>query len=133
LENLPQIQQRRRDSWGRYLEILEACQEFGFSILEQDKPGSNLHMFALVAPNSILREKLRSSLKERGIVATSHYEPLHLSPFALKHGLSLATAAVAEELSTRILRLPMWSDQGLDVEYISRTIMEDLLDLRLSQ
>lgn len=133
LENLELVQKRRRVSWDQYSQSLASSTEFGFSILNQDKPGSNLHMFALVAPHAEMREKLRSSLKERGIIATSHYEPLHLSPFALQHGLSVAGAPIAENLSSRILRLPLWSDQGLNVEHVSRMVAEELLNIEHSK
>ncbi len=128
LENLDLIQSRRRQAWDEYSKCMGALFPLGFSVLDQDSPGSNLHMFALIAPTPESRDRLRASLKERGVTATSHYEPLHTSPFARKHGFG-GTAPIAEDLSARILRLPMWSEEGLATDQVFQAIFAGISEI----
>jgi dTDP-4-amino-4,6-dideoxygalactose transaminase len=123
LENLPKIHSRREAYWRTYRSELEGLRQKGFKFLKQDQSGSNFHMFAIMAPSSNSRESLRSHLREQGIVATSHYEPLDASPFALENFPPIDAAIISRDSSTRILRLPLWSELGLDVDYISRILL----------
>jgi dTDP-4-amino-4,6-dideoxygalactose transaminase len=126
LENLEEIQFRRRTSWGSYAKLGEQEQFRGFRWLNQDIEGSNLHMFAVIAPDSESREWLRKDLKAKGIVATSHYEPLHSSPFALSQDWPRPHAPIAQALSERILRLPLWSEINLPVEQVTSAVISAL-------
>jgi len=126
LQNQALIQSRRRSSWDGYVETLGEARQSGFRWLKQDVTGSNLHMFALIAPDAQAREELRKGLREKGITATSHYEPLHESPFATSQDWPRLPAPIAQNLSERILRLPLWSEDGLDVELIGSEIVSFL-------
>lgn len=129
LENLDKIQQRRLMSYADYEAELTPLAELGYRVLEHDIDGGNLHMFALIAPGEIQRDSLRVRLRERGVMATSHYEPLHESPFIVDKAGAQNHLPVASELSRRVLRLPMWSEAGLDAAGVSHEIL-DILELR---
>lgn len=122
LEHLGTVVGRRRSQWATYRSLLSSNEGNGFRVLEQGVEGSNCHMFSIIIDRAENRTEVVGRLKQRGVTAASHYEPLHLSPFAtsLSRPPSLP---VAEELSTRILRLPMWSEAGLDVEYVVGSLM----------
>ena len=47
-------------------------------------------------------------LKSKGIGAVFHYLPLHLSPVGLSLGYVEGQLPVAEEMSYRLLRLPLF-------------------------
>lgn len=126
LQNLGVIQARRRSAWDEYIFAFADFQETGFRWLEQDNPGANHHMFALIAPNGASREALRLGLREKGVIATSHYEPLHSSPFATSQNWPQAVAPVAQDLSERILRLPLWSEEGLETALITSATISTL-------
>jgi dTDP-4-amino-4,6-dideoxygalactose transaminase len=79
-------------------------------------------MFALISPDHDTREQLRQALKNSGIIATSHYEPLHSSPFAMSQNWPTPHAPIAQDLSERILRLPLWSESDLPVEEVTSQI-----------
>lgn len=122
LERLGDIQSRRRIYWDLYSQRLRRIDSYGFRWLNQDVAGSNLHMFALIAPDHETREHLRHDLKNSGIIATSHYEPLHVSPFAMSQNWPTPYAPIAQDLSERILRLPLWSESDLPVEEVTSQI-----------
>jgi len=127
LEHLEEITQRRRDYWQRYQGSLSGQLPDDYYILEQGGEGSNGHMFALLVPRASTRQPLISALKSRGIIATSHYEPLHMSPFAIEHQMTGQTdLPVARDLSSRVIRLPMWSSAGLPVEEVSNGFLESV-------
>ena len=83
LENLEDIQRRRKEIWNTYYEGLKELEEKG--LLELPKipnyATNNAHMFYLVCNNVEERSALISSLKENGINAVFHYLSLHKSPF----------------------------------------------------
>lgn len=123
VENLGSIQRRRRISYSSYATELSPLLGFGYRFLEQDVEGGNLHMFALIAPTESEREKLRLGLKQRGVTATSHYEPLHESPFIVENSGIQHHLPHASNLSRRLLRLPMWSESGLDTSRVSNELL----------
>ena len=126
LQNFGLIQARRRSSWDKYMAAFADIQQSGFRWLSQDALGANLHMFALISPDGASRESLRKGLREKGVVATSHYEPLHSSPFATSQDWPRTVAPVSQDLSERILRFPLWSEEGLDTDLITSATLSIL-------
>ena len=66
-------------------------------------------------------------LGEQGINAVFHYVPLHSSPYGKKCGRSLGTLPHTVDLSSRLLRLPLWvrmTDNLVNqvIETVSKTI-----------
>jgi len=51
---------------------------------------------------------LIQNLREEGIQAIFHYIPLHASPAGKKYGRTAGTLERTEDLSARVLRLPLW-------------------------
>jgi len=49
-------------------------------------------------------------LAARGIQATFHYVPLHLSPMGKRLGGREGQLPVTEALANRLVRLPMWAE-----------------------
>jgi dTDP-4-amino-4,6-dideoxygalactose transaminase len=49
-------------------------------------------------------------LKENGVSSVFHYVPLHNSPAGLKYGKTFSELPVTEDLSERLLRLPLYFD-----------------------
>lgn len=124
LESINQVNERRLNYYREYRALLAELELFGVTILQQDLPGANYHMFAILLESRELRERLRQHLSTHGVAATSHYEPLHLSPFGAEHFASKETLNVATKSSSTILRLPMWSHIGMPTELISNLILD---------
>jgi dTDP-4-amino-4,6-dideoxygalactose transaminase len=67
----------------------------------------NFHFFYVLLPNLDTRQALAEHLRRRGIQALFHYVPLHTSPMGQKLGYRQGLLPVTEDLSERLLRLPM--------------------------
>lgn len=121
LEDAAIITQQRIDLWRQY--------HASFAVLESqggvrrpivpDECSHNAHMYYILLPDLRTRTKLISDLKERDIQGVFHYVPLHSSPAGRQFGRAAGDLSVTENLSDRLLRLPLWL--GLE-EHQSRVI-----------
>jgi dTDP-4-amino-4,6-dideoxygalactose transaminase len=59
-------------------------------------------------------------MKAAGVVATFHYVPLDNSPAGLRFGRTPLDCAVAQDFSSRLVRLPLWA--GMTDEMVTRVI-----------
>lgn len=128
-EKLDEIQQQRKTIYKRYYNGLTDLMEKGLLRLPTipSYAESNYHMFYIILKTESLRNKLLKRLKQLKIGAVFHYIPLHLSPMGLKLGYNKGDFPLTEDLSNRLVRLPMYyelSDSKID--YIIKKIKEIL-------
>ncbi len=120
LENLDEIQTKRKSLWNRYFELLKPLAEKGYFHLP-DLPNyatNNAHMFYLLCNNLEERTALIKHLKDNGILAVFHYLSLHSSAYYKdKHdGRELPEC---DRYADVLVRLPMYYDLGFgEVERI---------------
>jgi dTDP-4-amino-4,6-dideoxygalactose transaminase len=110
LEHLDEINARRKAIWGRYHEAFAELETSGL-LRRPVVPGAcdhNAHLYYLLLPDRSCRDGLLDHLRERGILAVFHYVPLHLSPMGRRLGYREGQLPVTEELSGRLLRLPLF-------------------------
>lgn len=110
LENAREITKLRVDAWNYYYESLKPLSDASLIKLATIPEGCvhNAHIFYLLANSESDAKKIFAHLKEKGVVATSHYAPLHNSPMGKK--LSKQTVLeVSESVAKRIVRLPIFS------------------------
>ncbi len=69
---------------------------------------SNHHIFHLILETPEVRTELLTHLRKGGIQATFHYVPLHDSPMGHKLGYRLGDLPITEQMSARIIRLPLF-------------------------
>ncbi len=123
LENLDNIQNRRRQIWQQYYTGLQSFAEKGFFKLPQipDFATNNAHMFYVVCRNINERTGLIKHLSEKGYKAVFHYLSLHKSDFYLpKHdGRELTWC---DFYSDTLVRLPFFYE--LSQQSISEIIDE---------
>lgn len=104
------IAERRRAIWHRYAQRLALLAARGGFQLPVLRPGvqSSYHIFA-IAVAADRRDGLRQELLRRGIETTSHYVPLHTSPY-WRHatGGRQQPLPVTERISRSLLRLPIY-------------------------
>ena len=83
LENMDDIQNRRKEIWQMYYDGLKPLAEKGLFKLPEipDFATNNGHMFYLVCNSLEDRTKLISQLKNNDILAVFHYLSLHASEF----------------------------------------------------
>jgi dTDP-4-amino-4,6-dideoxygalactose transaminase len=112
LEGRDEIQKKRRRVWEYYRRGLEGWATknsvrlpFVSSECEQA-----YHMFYLLLPTLEHRQKLISHLKARGILSVFHYVPLHASRMGHTFLAKQGDCPVAEDISSRLLRLPFYND-----------------------
>lgn len=129
LENIEDIQSKRKQLWNRYYERLsKIASETTFNL--QDLPSyatNNAHMFYLIFPNLDKRTKFIQYLREQDILTVFHYLPLHSSKYYEdKHdGRALPEC---DRYADTLVRLPMYYDLALeDVDRIC-TIIEKIYD-----
>lgn len=125
LENLNEIQTKRKQLWNKYYELLKPIAENGYFQLSDipDYATNNAHMFYLLLPDLEKRTALLKYLKEHNIQAVFHYLSLHSSEFYKdKHdGRELPEC---DRYMDTLVRLPLFHDLEVeDVEKICDTIM----------
>ena len=101
----------RARAWAWYRAALAPLAERGLVRLPSVPPdrGSNHHIFHAIVADQATRDALVRFLQERAIHAVIHYVPLHTSPFARAFGPP-PSLPVTEDLSGRLLRLPLYHD-----------------------
>lgn len=110
LERKDAIQEKRRQIWMRYWQNLENwAPSYGIRLpVVPAHCGCAWHLFYVLMPDESTRAKVIADLKARGILAVFHYQPLHLSDVGRRLGGRPGDCPVTENVSERLLRLPMF-------------------------
>ena len=124
LENLPDIQKRRKQIWQLYHQQLSPLEFEGFIKLPSLPicAYNNGHMFYIICKDGTIRQSLLTFLKEHGILAVFHYLSLHNSEFyKSKHdGRELP---YSDNYTDCLIRLPFYLDlEDHQVKEISELI-----------
>jgi dTDP-4-amino-4,6-dideoxygalactose transaminase len=111
LEKLDEIQDLRMKIWNAYSLALKPCEDAGKIRLPvvPSYAEHNAHLFYILFPSEQIRDFVMHTLKERGIWAIFHYLPLHSSPLGRKLGNRKGDLPVTEDVSGRLLRLPIYA------------------------
>jgi dTDP-4-amino-4,6-dideoxygalactose transaminase len=116
LEQMDAIQDRRREIFEFYRLQLASLEQVGVMRLPFIPEGcqTNYHMFFMLATDGATRDAILDHLKAQGIGAVFHYVPLHSSPMGQRFGYCPGQLPVTEDLSARLLRLPIYVDLSPD-------------------
>ena len=120
LEELENIQNKRKAIWNQYNDGLSSLKNIGVGLPVVPKYATNnAHMFYLVCRNQDERIQLIEHLKQNNINVVFHYICLHDSPYYHeKHdGREMPNAKIYEEC---LVRLPLWV--GLSKEQIDSIV-----------
>lgn len=119
LENLDEIQTKRKSLWETYYKLLIPLADKQLFKLPDipEYASNNAHMFYLVFPSLEKRTALIQHLKENDIMAVFHYLSLHSSQYYKdKHdGRELPEC---DRYADTLVRLPMYYD--LEIEEVER-------------
>ena len=110
LENIEKLTLNRLNAWKNYYLSFESLEKKG-CIRRPVVPAGckhNGHIFYLLLKSQDARNRMIKYLKSRGILSVFHYIPLHLSPMGQKLYGQLSDLKITEEISERILRLPLY-------------------------
>ncbi len=110
LELADEINDIRLSRWNCYYQQLKPLEECGKVSLPAVPEGCvhNGHMFYIKTKDLEERTELIGFLKENGIMAVSHYVPLHSAPAGRKFGRFHGEDRYTTKESERLLRLPMF-------------------------
>lgn len=129
LEEAKQITQRRLEAWSRYNVLLQPLVHEGYlhTAAVPDDCGHNAHMSYVLLNPEIDRAALLEGLRRSGIDAVFHYVPLHSAPAGRRYGRPNGALPVTDEVASRIVRLPLWTEitagqQERVVETMSRLL-----------
>jgi dTDP-4-amino-4,6-dideoxygalactose transaminase len=128
-EEAERITGARLASWDRYHRLLEPLESSG-SIRRPVIPETcqhNAHMYYVLLAPTIDRQRVLDAFRSSDIYAVFHYVPLHSSPAGKRYGRAHGILKLTEDLSARLIRLPMWvglSDEQQDrvVEVLTRAV-----------
>ena len=122
LEAADSITERRLAIWNRYQEGFAELEADGLvrrPVVPEDRV-HNAHMYYLLLPDLGRRTRFIAELGARQILAVFHYVPLHSSPAGARIGRAHGELTQTDELSARLVRLPLWA--GMDEATVSRVI-----------
>lgn len=112
LEDADAITQRRLGVWQRYHAAFAGLEQQGK--LQRPKiPADctpNGHIYYLILSDHARQAALLKALRGMQIGAVFHYIPLHSSPAGRKYGRVSGSMRHTDELSARLVRLPLWPD-----------------------
>jgi len=131
LEEAERITAERLADWQHYHDLLADSEAKG-RLLRPRVPADcahNAHMYYVLLAPGIDRQAVLQRMKEDGINAVFHYVPLHSSPGGLRYGRAAGTLERTDDLSERLIRLPLWigmtpEEQGMVVDSLQRAIAE---------
>lgn len=122
LEELDDIQSKRKAIWNTYYENLQGLSRFSLPILP-DYATNNAHAFYAVCSTPEERTALIAYLKEKGIHSVFHYLSLHKSTFSEKRHWDRVELPQADRYTDCLIRLPLFYDLTTEeVVYICQTI-----------
>ena len=128
LENLQDIQSKRKEIWSLYYEGLRPLAEKGFFNLPviPEFATNNAHMFYLIFDNIEVRTRVINLLKSNNIHAVFHYLSLHKSPYYIaKYGIGDRELPESDRYMDCLLRLPMFYE--LDATRVIDCLLNEFL------
>lgn len=121
LTEADRITEDRMRVWNGYHERLEPLEQAGLlrRPVVPAEAQHNAHMYYVLLPDRARRDRLIAEVAERGVHAVFHYVPLHSSPAGRRYGRAARPLPITDEVSGRLLRLPLWADmRESDVECV---------------
>ena len=112
LDRAADIQAKRHAIWDRYnAELREWAAAYSVQMPVIPPLAEHpAHLFAVLMPSAAARRALIDHLRSEGMLAVFHYLPLHLSPAGQRLGGRPGDCPVAEDISERLVRLPLFTD-----------------------
>jgi dTDP-4-amino-4,6-dideoxygalactose transaminase len=118
LEQAESITAKRLALWDRYHAALEWLEQEGRLVRSASR--GNGHIYYVLLRSIEERTEVIDALRGKGIYAVFHYVPLHSAPAGMRYGRTHGTLSVTDDVSDRLLRLPLWPDMtGDDVTFVA--------------
>ena len=127
LDKAHEIDKRRAKVTARYREGLSDWAGAAGVRLPPELPDreTNHHIFHLLYPDGASRDAALATLRERGVMASFHYVPLHSAPHGKAIGAHDVALPVTDQVAATILRLPLHARLSEDdVDYVIEAVRE---------
>ena len=128
LKQIEYVTNKRIDIWNKYHNAFSLLEEKGIirraSIPEYSQ--INGHMYYILLRNTKIREEFIKKMAEVGIQCTTHYVPLHLTPYGKKFIDQKSSLKITEDIHQKIVRLPLWIGLEKYQEYIIDNVINYL-------
>lgn len=105
------IQLKRLSLIKVYQESLFKLEEYGWEILRGTEQAS--HLFALLAPTEAERNHFIDFLKQKNVLAVTHYQDLASSIAGRRFSDRNSDCPISRDFSARIVRLPVFFDLSI--------------------
>ena len=128
LENLDDIQNKRRQIWNQYNEELKSVADAGLIKVPTvpDFATNNAHMYYIVTKNLEQRQQIIKALKAENVHAVFHYLSLHKSSFHLEKNTEKHLSET-DRYTDCLLRLPFYYElSSEDISKITGIIKQTL-------
>jgi dTDP-4-amino-4,6-dideoxygalactose transaminase len=125
LEQSEKIIETRRALFQRYYSSLRPLEDKSCLRLPyvQNDCACNGHIFYVITHSYKERAALLQYLNKNDVNAVFHYIPLHSSPAGMKYGKTRGNMKITDEMSGKILRLPMYYEMNAaDVDTVVNLI-----------
>lgn len=132
LEEAAEITTNRMQRWEHYHKLLAPLESQGLlrrPVIPQECT-HNAHMYYVLVAEGVDRQAILAKLKAEGIGAVFHYVPLHTAPAGQRYGKVAGVLANTDELSSRLIRLPLWHGLPYDDQ---KRVVEVLREALLAQ
>ena len=110
LEHAKEITQKRIATWNKYhdlFENLEKREKIRRPIIP-DECEHNGHIYYLLLDKKYDLDQVLAKMNTLGVNSVFHYQPLHSSPAGKNYGRTPSILPITEDVSKRLIRLPMW-------------------------
>lgn len=124
LEIAQDLTAQRVGLWKRYHDHfadLEAAGLLRRPVVPSDTV-ANGHIYYLLLPTQAKREALIAGLRAEAIQAVFHYIPLHSAPAGLRFGKTSGALTQTDDLSSRLVRLPLWIGLDDELEIVAEAV-----------
>ena len=120
LESFEDIMEKRMKLWLGYHRGLEDAEKKGYfrRPVVPEECRFNAHLYYLLTRDGSERDAFLKGLNAHEINAVFHYVPLHNSPAGLKTTRTHGSLRLTEDLSARVLRLPLWIGMDEHMDFI---------------
>lgn len=121
LEQLDQIQEKRKSLWRHYHSALEPLEQKGLLVLPKipSYATNNGHLFYILCRSLDERANLIRYLKENEVLSVFHYLSLHKSSYYMEHNDTIPELPMCDFYADCLLRLPMYYELTFEqVDYI---------------
>lgn len=125
-----EIQAERVNAWRRYDAAISPFRRRGLGTpIIPPHCTSNGHIYYVLMPNPASQADLIARMSADGIGTPFHYIPLHSTTAGLRFGRTPHPLPVTDDISSRLVRLPLYPKVGLEIDEIIERLSIHLNDL----